>query len=736
MNNGSCVSLPEDFKCMCSKGWTGKLCEDDIDECSWEVCGLKGLCTNTIGSFNCSCFSGVGGTICNRDYDECNSNPCSNGGVCINMVGHFQCVCPKGYSGSVCDTDIDECLGYPCENNGSCINTVGSYACICPKGWTGDRCQNDIDECLQYGCVNGGTCINTQGSSHCQCNPFFTGTHCEEDINECVTTSGICKHGGTCKTRVVGITATVHVDIKAQNVMEVNIDECELKPCKNGGNCTNTNGSFYCNCTSSWTGYTCEKDVNECRPYPGPCINGSCNDFDGGFKCICDSGFTGVFCEINVDECLSNPCTNNGSCVDVSGSFLCECINDWGGPLCEIDLCKTIHAQIVFAMDSSLSTTESILKEQVHFVSEVIKRITVSEEKFDIALVSYGSDALIDIPFGAYNKSVALLDQVSNISSINGTTDIFKACQTLKQILSRKQYTSQFVLFLTDGMPSNLQLAVSAMTSLRYQMQSTMPMNDVILVEVGEDIRHEGLRRLSSDGDGKNVFSHVNMDALHHIFSKLVNAKCSACKEQRSFDLILALDTSSVQHKNTFTSSLSIFKTILQKLQQNFVLGENDLQIGAVHISSEPFLVTRLNHSQDINNFAGVFLKSEQDSKQMNSTPDVAKGLRFISSEALSLKNGGRKNSRKYIIHTFTGYDKNTTESIKETRKLTNENVTVISIGIGEKFDNTDVLQTASSAYFVFFSEKRKDTLWHITETDLKFMLKFEHVYCSNRINA
>jgi hypothetical protein len=175
---------------------------------------------------------------------------------------------------------------------------------------------------------------------------------------------------------------------------------------------------------------------------------------------------------------------------------------------------------------------------------------------------------------------------------------------------------------------------------------------------------------------------------------------------------------------------------ILQKLQA-FSLNKDELQIGAVHISSDPALMIKLNYTDNINAFAGIFLNSKQDVIAMkNSTPNVANSLSFISSVAFSLPNGGRKNSRKFIIHTYTGYDKNSTDSIKVTQTLTNENITVISIGVGKNYNDDNVLGTASSAYFAFFTELLEDGQWHLAETDFNFMLDFVHTHCSERVNA
>lgn len=54
LNNGKCIDLIADYECECTgTGFTGKICEVDIDECLTEniSCGGQGTCINTKGSY-------------------------------------------------------------------------------------------------------------------------------------------------------------------------------------------------------------------------------------------------------------------------------------------------------------------------------------------------------------------------------------------------------------------------------------------------------------------------------------------------------------------------------------------------------------------------------------------------------------------------------------------------------------------------------------------------------------
>lgn len=51
-NGGTCTSLPGgDFKCLCPKGYQGRICADDVEECRMNPCQHGGTCQNTLGSY-------------------------------------------------------------------------------------------------------------------------------------------------------------------------------------------------------------------------------------------------------------------------------------------------------------------------------------------------------------------------------------------------------------------------------------------------------------------------------------------------------------------------------------------------------------------------------------------------------------------------------------------------------------------------------------------------------------
>ncbi|XP_067047323.1 uromodulin-like isoform X1 [Acropora muricata] len=183
-NKGKCLPLYKEnhYKCLCTKGFKGKNCENDIDECSSaNECHLDAICTNTKGSYNCTCQLGFVGDGKNcSDIDECSiENECHQNATCNNTKGSYNCTCKDGFEGDGRNcADIDECsILNDCHLDATCNNTEGSYNCTCKDGFEGDgkNCF-DIDECsIENECHQNATCNNTKGSYNCTCKDGFEG---------------------------------------------------------------------------------------------------------------------------------------------------------------------------------------------------------------------------------------------------------------------------------------------------------------------------------------------------------------------------------------------------------------------------------------------------------------------------------------------------------------------------------------------------------------------------------
>ena len=90
---------------QCVTGFTGPNCDTEIDnsECVGVNCSGNGECSmDAMGNFHCTCDLGFTGELCQTNIDDCVGVNCSGNGECFDGVNDFMCECISGYGGPLC----------------------------------------------------------------------------------------------------------------------------------------------------------------------------------------------------------------------------------------------------------------------------------------------------------------------------------------------------------------------------------------------------------------------------------------------------------------------------------------------------------------------------------------------------------------------------------------------------------------------------------------------------------
>ncbi|XP_058053423.1 fibulin-1 [Anopheles bellator] len=370
-SNQLCTNEIGGFRCDCKIGFILDAVTNacvDINECQVNAheCLESQRCDNTIGSYTCirlqSC--GTGYTLnaetgnCDDD-DECalGRHNCRHPFVCYNTKGSFRCrqqsrYAPYATSTSTSTSTTTTTTARPHRYGPEQYPTLrySSYTPYLPPCGIGFERNSlgacvDINECAdEQRCLRHQQCINTNGSFRCRdlltCpvgfRPNDDATECL-DIDECATGVAQCGPDQTCKNKQGGYVCVCppgHMIGQHQRCEDV--DECAMhgtKVCHHNSRCTNTIGSFRCECKEGFkkqgsSDIVCT-DVDECADIPGLCHQ-RCLNYWGSYRCGCNPGYRLSYnnrtCD-DVDECeeykSANLCV--GTCENTPGSYACRC---------------------------------------------------------------------------------------------------------------------------------------------------------------------------------------------------------------------------------------------------------------------------------------------------------------------------------------------------------------------------------------------------------------------------
>ena len=328
------------FVCKCVTGWQGTLCDVDTDECNAAPCKNGGTCAEStdcnsnqqncsitnvssqlylpVGTHNCTCVKGYSGKSCEYDFNECASKPCSTKSshrltTCTEsgefaksdplkqkqLLDSYTCKCVLGYSGTHCNVStVKLCANNnPCRNGARCDNwltlienstaVIGkaeNYSCSCQKGFVSRNCTVDIDECASSPCLN----------------KYNNNTKC----------------AGRCTSVVASATAARLA--AAELGLLYNHTNFESSSHKTKGFYAYASGPNKGKAYFGTGGNSPQNTSSVTLPLYRPCP-GNVDEF----KCSCSLGYSGERCQTENDECASMPCKNGAGCVDWKPSAFC-----------------------------------------------------------------------------------------------------------------------------------------------------------------------------------------------------------------------------------------------------------------------------------------------------------------------------------------------------------------------------------------------------------------------------
>jgi hypothetical protein len=225
--HGTCTDGYASFACECDPGYTGDLCEIDIDDCVTiapckvgdKVRAIKYGNRGWHGATITAMRSQTGGEG-DRDRKFIFGDPRNDAwlttGEAKDELVYIMVNWDDNDDDSVEGTEIpsdkvflgnSQCgasdviatgaePGQMCPGCGAwqCVDGVNTHSCVCHDGYAGFDCEMNVHECDGQTCSNHGTCVDRVDKHLCLCDAGWAGEHCEirsiVETNNCRTGVG------------------------------------------------------------------------------------------------------------------------------------------------------------------------------------------------------------------------------------------------------------------------------------------------------------------------------------------------------------------------------------------------------------------------------------------------------------------------------------------------------------------------------------------------------------------
>lgn len=152
-----------------------------------------------LDNYECRCPLGYSGRNCEQEIDECQSNPCVHNGTCENKMGHYRCKCPGGFKGTNCEEEM--CPYSYCKKTfvpgGTCNKSCNTHACK----WDGTVCSLGIKPWANCSAVTASGEFCYQVFKNGKCDKHCNKAECLFDGFDCNAPKDECSNDDYCKTR-------------------------------------------------------------------------------------------------------------------------------------------------------------------------------------------------------------------------------------------------------------------------------------------------------------------------------------------------------------------------------------------------------------------------------------------------------------------------------------------------------------------------------------------------------
>ena len=187
--------------------------------------------------------------------------------------------------------------------------------------------------------------------------------------------------------------------------------------------------------------------------------------------------------------------------------------------ICILDLCRPHPSDIVFVLDNSKSMGSKNLIAQKRYILNLIDAFDIQANNFDIAVVSFASEAKIEVDFGTVKNYTDIKSELSKIELRDDISQLHHGVAEGQRLLVNRRVNyvdvKKYLIILSDGLlstPSAIQQIVSDDIFTR-------------IVAIGEDVSHYYLQKITKKMS--DVFPPNSNRLMHNMISELIHPVCN-----------------------------------------------------------------------------------------------------------------------------------------------------------------------------------------------------------------
>ncbi|KAK3086689.1 hypothetical protein FSP39_022007 [Pinctada imbricata] len=200
-------------------------------------------------------------------------------------------------------------------------------------------------------------------------------------------------------------------------------------------------------------------------------------------------------------------------------------------------------------------------------------------------------------------------------------------------------------------------------------------------VGVGSGVDMNELSGIASVPKGRYVLHAESYGSLSSLSGVLSAKLCNGCLTKA--DIAFVVDSSSSIDSGTFHKLENVLKTAVTKMD----IGPDKVHVGLMQYSSYPsiqFPLTQYTTRADA-------LKAVEKMSQMSGSSNTADAIKFASNQIFSQNSGARPNVPRIEVVLTDGNSINNAATTTQADKARQNNIGMISVGIGNRVNNAEL---------------------------------------------